>query len=136
MLAGREIDSRPDSNRILGVLYPTIFVVVVGLLQLNLLIAILTSAYEDAADQAGDSYWASWQYEMIVLEYGTNWSTTTRMDPLVPLKQAANWCGAQWRRCRVNCRKYQAPPERLKITAIEVDDGEKLHHVRRYSRKV
>lgn len=67
--AGREISSQNSVNRVLGVIYPILFVIAVSLLLLNLLIAILTSAYEKAAKEAGESYWASWQYEMIKWEY-------------------------------------------------------------------
>jgi len=43
---------------------------IVGLLLLNLLIAILTTAYEDAREDSGAAFWAKNQYRAIVRESG------------------------------------------------------------------
>ena len=61
---GSEMHGR-EHSRILGTLYRILFAVAVGLLLLNLVIAIMTTAYETALSDTGDSYWASRQFHMI-----------------------------------------------------------------------
>lgn len=115
--AGREIVPENQVNRVLGVIYPLLFVFIVSLLLLNLLIAVLTSAYESASDQAGESYWAEWQYKMIIWEYTYNvplaekgrFSFDTVM--ISSIRRMGRGTGA----CARTLTKMRAPPPRPSI---------------------
>lgn len=65
---GDQVNNQYDYSRILGTAYRVIFMVIVGLLLLNLVIAIMTTAYETALTDSGDAYWANRQFQAITME--------------------------------------------------------------------
>jgi len=66
MFNGGDFTDSLSQNRILGAFFACGFALSISLLLLNLLIAIITSAYELAKNENGDSYWAARQYDMVV----------------------------------------------------------------------
>jgi len=63
---GLSLEQNGGLDLFLGIPYTIIFIVSILLLMLNLIIAILTTAYDEARNASGASYWAKRQYEMIV----------------------------------------------------------------------
>jgi len=61
--------SHTDQHRILGTFYDFLFIIATTMLLLNLIIALLTSAYSEALNQSGDTL-AERQYETIKLSLG------------------------------------------------------------------
>jgi hypothetical protein len=59
-------------NRVLGVFFSVLFMLGLSLLLLNLLVAILTSAYESATQDIGAAYWAKRQYSIVAEELCLN----------------------------------------------------------------
>jgi Polycystin cation channel len=69
--AGRDFSqTNTTENRLIGTLYSLLFVIAVSLLLLNLVIAMMTTAYENAIQEAGDVYWAKRQFDMIKAHRG------------------------------------------------------------------
>jgi len=66
MFVGADFDGAQSLDRIVGAFFSILFALTMSLLLLNLVIAILTSAYEMAQDEIGSSYWCERQYEMIL----------------------------------------------------------------------
>lgn len=63
MFGGADIGPTLSFNPpILGTVYATVFLIFTTLLLLNLIIAIMNSAYEDALTESGETYWAKRQY--------------------------------------------------------------------------
>lgn len=54
-------DNKSEFHRVLGTFYSIFFSALVGLLFLNLIIAIMQTSYEAARAKAGDAYWAARQ---------------------------------------------------------------------------
>lgn len=65
---GVDFQEAQSYNLILGSFYSVVFVLLVSLVLLNLVIALLTFAWEEAFEESGNHYWAKRQYEFIVLE--------------------------------------------------------------------
>lgn len=63
--SGADLAQFNARNRVLGHAYAILFIVMVALLMLNLIIAIMTTAYEEAKAESGASYWAKRQYEFV-----------------------------------------------------------------------
>ena len=73
---GRELHADNTNNQVLGVILPALFLLAVGLLLMNLLIAVLSRSYERALS-VGDAYWAEWQYEQVMKEGRNSLSVRT-----------------------------------------------------------
>ena len=71
---GRPLETWDDVSRVLGIVYPLLFVAVVSLLLVNVLIAILNAAYLAAHTKAAKSQWAKRQFGEIhnVASYETS----------------------------------------------------------------
>ena len=65
---GVDVADAQAPNLVMGSVYTLIFVGFISLLLLNLLIAILTNAYENAKKSSGSAYWAKRQYRDILNE--------------------------------------------------------------------
>eukprot|EP01006_Ploeotia_vitrea_P025205 TRINITY_DN58047_c0_g1_i2.p1 TRINITY_DN58047_c0_g1~~TRINITY_DN58047_c0_g1_i2.p1 ORF type:complete len:241 (+),score=129.67 TRINITY_DN58047_c0_g1_i2:87-809(+) len=63
-------DDFTQRNRVMGTFYGLLFVLSIGLLLLNLVIAIMATAYEKALSDSGEAYWARRQYLMIIRDGG------------------------------------------------------------------
>eukprot|EP00808_Paulinella_micropora_P017269 g19147.t1 len=73
---GIDVDDAQAPNVVMGSIYSVIFVSFIALLLLNLSIAILSSAYENAKEASGSAYWARRQYRDILAE--AKWDKSTR----------------------------------------------------------
>jgi hypothetical protein len=62
---GSEFEGVRQYNRILGVAYQTGMFVIVLLVLLNVFIAILNSAYNEASEAIGDAHWARHQFTLV-----------------------------------------------------------------------
>ena len=65
MFVGVDYVTHMVNNRVMGALYSILFVLVANLLLMNLIIALLTTAYESAVEQTGNTHWATLQFQML-----------------------------------------------------------------------
>eukprot|EP00471_Norrisiella_sphaerica_P013830 CAMPEP_0184495920 /NCGR_PEP_ID=MMETSP0113_2-20130426/32676_1 /TAXON_ID=91329 /ORGANISM="Norrisiella sphaerica, Strain BC52" /LENGTH=315 /DNA_ID=CAMNT_0026882337 /DNA_START=215 /DNA_END=1162 /DNA_ORIENTATION=- len=56
-------------DRVMGTLWSVVFVVFLGVLILNLIIAVLTHQYENAREQVGKRHWAHHQYNSVMFHW-------------------------------------------------------------------
>jgi ankyrin repeat protein len=98
--SGRDFSrGNTQDNRLVRTIYPVLFLVAVSLLLLNLIIAIMNSAYENATQEAGSSYWAQRQFIMIKEEEAsvrwiresTCWAIPLRINRAIDRKCARMW---------------------------------------------
>lgn len=102
-------DPNTQPNVFLGTIYDLSFVILVSLILLNLIIAVMNSAYEEALTESGDSYWAQKQYEWITTSEKSS-GMTARMDRL--LLRAYDFLGKAWRwlHDKLISKHFQSPP--------------------------
>jgi len=62
---GQELIDDRDKAPFLGTIYGLVALIIVILVLMNLVIAILTAAYENAREEVGDAYWARHQYGLV-----------------------------------------------------------------------
>ncbi len=65
MFSGMDYEKHIENNRPLGTFYSIGFVLTLNLLLMNLIVALLTTAYDAAVEQSGSVYWANQQFMMI-----------------------------------------------------------------------
>jgi hypothetical protein len=62
---GSSLEEQLSYNRVLGFLLFTVFSITVTLVLLNLLIAIMDTAFDQASQEVGAAHWAKFQYSLI-----------------------------------------------------------------------
>lgn len=63
---GQDFNDAARYDRVMGFLFGIGYITLVSLLLMNLIIAIMNSAYERAGDEFGKAHWARRQFEMIL----------------------------------------------------------------------
>jgi len=116
MFVGADFEDAQNLDRIVGAFFSILFALIISLLLLNLLIAILTSAYEMAQDEVGSSYWCERQYEMI-LEHRPSFAVVRLADnTLFWAYDASSYLLQALVRCATSCgccRQEHRKPKRL-----------------------
>eukprot|EP00466_Bigelowiella_natans_P018691 jgi/Bigna1/80520/fgenesh1_pg.71_\ len=82
---GEDLLDQRDQSPFMGTIYGVAALILVLLVLMNLVIAILTAAYENAREEVGDAFWAGHQYRLI--QQYTKTMTSTSKDKNHQLQQ-------------------------------------------------
>lgn len=98
---GIDYSTAANYDRVLGTLWSVLFVLVLGVLVLNLIIAVLNYQYDNAREFVGKRHWAHHQYREVIL----HWLLRKKHEQRAQ-RHREGWCGAlaqRWERFREGC---------------------------------